>query len=115
MLSLITVPFISLIIGYELKFQRENLSLSFKVVILRNVALIILGFLINYILIDKGLGLDVIFQRALMTMFLLPPPFVIPLYMKDEDKEDKVFVSNTLALSTLFTMLSFFLMNILMK
>lgn len=115
MLSVITVPFISLIIGYELKFQKENLSLSFKVVILRNVVLIILAFLINSIIINKMLGLDVIFQKALMTMFLLPPPFVIPLYMKDEDKEDKVFISNTLALSTLFTILSFFLMNILMK
>ncbi|ACK41614.1 MULTISPECIES: AEC family transporter [Dictyoglomus] len=113
MLSVMTVPFISLIIGYELKFQKENLSLSFKVVILRNVVLIVLGFLINYIVINKMLGLDNIFQRALITMFLLPPPFIIPLYIRDEDREDKVFISNTLALSTLFTMLIFLLMNIL--
>ncbi|EIV99407.1 hypothetical protein [Thermoanaerobacter siderophilus] len=36
----------------------------------------------------------------ILEMFILPPPFIIPLYMKEDHKENKWFVSNVLAINT---------------
>lgn len=113
MLSQMTVPFILLVIGYELRFSKESISLSVKTIISRILVILIFGFLIDKIIFINFLNLDHIFQKAIITMLILPPPFIIPLYMRDEDKSDKVFISNTLAMSTIFSMLLFFFVNLL--
>ncbi|WP_161626393.1 hypothetical protein [Caldanaerobacter subterraneus] len=100
LLSLLTIPMISLIIGYEIKFKRENLKVAILTVLLRNLLLVLLGLIINNFIFMKISHLDRLFQVALMTMFILPPPFIIPLYMKDDDNENKWFVSNVLAINT---------------
>jgi hypothetical protein len=42
-----------------------------------------------------------------MTMFVLPPPFVIPLFMRELKGADRTFVVNTLSLATLVTLVAF--------
>jgi hypothetical protein len=42
---------------------------------------VVLAVAFNVIVIDGLLGLDRLFQAAVMTMAVLPPPFVIPLYL----------------------------------
>ena len=44
-------------------------------------------------------------DRAVLLMFLLPPPFVLPVFSTDETQ--RVYVSSVLSLSTLITLLGF--------
>jgi hypothetical protein len=44
-------------------------------------------------------------------MFILPAPFIIPLYMRDEDKEDAEFIASVLALNTISTLILFIFVN----
>lgn len=111
LLANITVPMIALVIGYELGFKKKNLPLAISTVILRHIILLILAFILNETLILRILHLDKVFQSALFTMFILPAPFIIPLYMRDEDKEDAEFIASVLALNTISTLILFIFVN----
>lgn len=96
----LTVPLISLLIGYELSFSRQGMLLAGKTILIRYTLLITAALLMNRYLIEGLFGLDEIYKKALLTMFLMPPPFVIAIYMKQEDQENLDYVVNTLSLST---------------
>jgi hypothetical protein len=60
------------------------------------------------VLVVQGvLGLDPLFVAAVLTMAVLPPPFVIPLYMGAEAGEEREFVADTLSLATVATLIAF--------
>ncbi len=50
-------------------------------------------------------------DRAVWLMFLLPPPFVLPVFSTDETQ--RVFVSSVLSLSTLITLLGFVILAVI--
>ncbi len=102
----LTVPLISLMIGYELSFQKQGMLMALKTVAVRKVLLFLLALLINIFFIRRYMGLGKIYEYALFTMFLLPPPFVISIYMKQEDRENLDYVNNTLSLSTIVSVVS---------
>ena len=101
----LTVPLISLMIGYELSFRRDGIILALKTVIVRKVLLFVLALMINILFIRNYMGMEKIYEYALFTMFLLPPPFVISIYMKQEDRKNLDYVNNTLSLSTVISVL----------
>jgi hypothetical protein len=49
---------------------------------------------------------------AVLTMFILLSPFIIPLYIKESDDQNRAFVVNTLSLSTL-TLFAFAIISVL--
>ncbi len=84
LLASLTVPLIVLSIGYQLKLDRKNpglLRLAVITTLIRLALSLLLATAINYLLIDRLLQLDPLFQAAVYTAFLLPPPFPIPIYM----------------------------------
>ena len=102
----VTVPLISLMIGYEIHFDKEGLSLVVKTVLIRKGLLLLSGLVICRFFIRGYMGLDKIYEYALLTMFLLPPPFVIAIYMKQDDKSDLDYVNNTLSFGTVVSVLA---------
>ena len=54
-----------------------------------------------------------IYEYAVFTMFMLPPPFVISIYMKQEDRANLSYVVNTLSLSTVVSVLAVILVSVL--
>ena len=102
----LTVPLISLMIGYELTFYKQGMLLALKTVLTRKILLFVIALGINTLFIRNFLGLNKIYEYALMTMFMLPPPFVISIYMKQEDRENLEYVNNTLSLSTVVSIIS---------
>jgi hypothetical protein len=70
--------------------------------------LIPLAFLLNRYLVQGILHLDTLFETALFTLLVLPPPFIIPLYTSPElaDKE-KEYINNTLTMHTLISIIVF--------
>jgi malate permease and related proteins len=103
----LTTPLIALIIGYEMQLQKDQLWQPFKTIGLRLLFWLPMGVAISVVLIDRLLQLDRGFQAAVMTMIILPPPFVIPLFIPEADKPNRTYVVNTLSLATVVTLFAF--------
>lgn len=99
----LVVPLILLIVGYSIQFDRQGVKSALPAVLLRLFILIPLALAMNFFFIRNWLGLEPIFEAALFTLLVLPPPFIIPLYMRAELVEERHYVNNVLALYTLFS------------
>lgn len=103
MVGSLTVPLIAITIGYGIRIKREGLLLSLKTIAVRKILLIILALGINHFIIDAILHMEAMYRYALLVMFLTPPPFVISIYMAQDDRQDADYVANTLSLDTLIS------------
>ncbi len=108
----LTVPLIALVIGYELSIKKDGILLSLQTIIIRKVLLAVLAIAVNLLIIRNVLELPKIYEYAVFTMFMLPPPFVISIYMKQEDRANLNYVVNTLSLSTVVSALAIILVSI---
>jgi predicted permease len=108
----LTVPLIALVIGYELSIKKDGILLSLQTIIIRKVLLAVLAIVVNLLIIRNVLELPKIYEYAVFTMFMLPPPFVISIYMKQEDRANLNYVVNTLSLSTVVSALAIILVSI---
>jgi len=107
LLSEMTMPLICIAIGYELKINLKGIGGPLLATVIRMVILLGMAYAINEIVIDRLLDLDNTFKIALYTMFLLPPPFVIPIYMDEKGEENKQFILNTLSISIILSLIAF--------
>lgn len=106
-------PMILLIIGYELPFDFKNFRKTIAAVFIRLVMMLSIAYLINTFILVMWLGLDEIYQAALYTMFLLPPPFIIPLSIIGEC-EHKKYVLDFISLHLIVSLIVFvILMNLI--
>ena len=105
MVGSLTVPLIAITIGYGIHIKREGLLLSLKTIAVRKILLIVLALAINHFIIDSLLHMEAMYRYALLVMFLTPPPFVISIYMAQDDRQDADYVANTLSLDTLISVL----------
>jgi hypothetical protein len=102
-----TTPLVAIAIGYELQFRSGDLSRPLRTVVVRLAIWVPFGLLTSTLVMGRLLGLDPVFQAAMLTMVLLPPPFVIPIFMRRGSEQDTNYVVNTLTLATLGTLLAY--------
>lgn len=107
MLGAVTTPLIATVIGYEVRIQRGALALPARATVLRLALWVPAGLLLIALVVNTLLGNDPLFRAAVMTMFVLPAPFVAPLYMGSAPAEERTFVVNGLSLMTLATLAAF--------
>jgi len=112
LLAGLTTPLIGLVIGYEVRLARGNLRRPLESIAIRLLIWIPAGLLLNALVIGPLFDGDRILQAAVLTMFLLPPPFVTPLFMQAAPQEDRAFVVNTLSLATLVTLVAFTVVSV---
>lgn len=99
-----TAAVILFVVGYDLEFGKAKLKLAISVVFARFVMMAALGTLVL-------LGLSAVItvseplKWAIILMFMLPPPFVLPIFGRNED--ESAFVSASLSLSTLLSLAAF--------
>lgn len=103
----LTGPVILLMIGYEIQISKANFKSSLTVVAVRLGTLIPLAVLLNTLVLDQLLNLGNNFQAAFFTLLILPPPFIIPVFMKEGLDEEKTYINNTLMLHTVASILVF--------
>jgi hypothetical protein len=113
LLGALTTPLVALIIGYELQIQSGSLWKPSLSIGMRLLFWVPLGLLLNSLILGNLLQLDSGFKAAVMTMFILPPPFVIPLFMQGAELDDRNFVVNSLTLATVVTLVAFTLISVL--
>lgn len=109
-LSLLTVPLILIVIGYSLTFDQIDWKRSFCYVVLRLGTVLTLGTIVYFLIIGVIGDVDQMFAKAFYGFILLPPPYILPLFIKENEKEVKFFSNVTV----LYTFVSFFSFVILM-
>ncbi len=115
LLGAVTTPLIGLVIGYEVRLQQGALARPAQAIALRLAFWVPVGLLLNALVIRPLFAGDLLLQAAVMTMFVLPPPFVIPLYMGRVSQEERTFVVNTLSLATLVTLVAFTVVTVVYR
>jgi len=109
MLGSLTVPLILLVIGYEINFKTSNISLPLKIIGIRLLILVPIALLVGDFVFSKSLELEPLYNVALLSVVILPPPFIIPLFFNQEDEQggEKSYVYNTLSISTVISIIAF--------
>ncbi|AEJ20359.1 AEC family transporter [Gracilinema caldarium] len=106
-----TTPLVSLVVGFGLKdLSLQNLGKSVLLIISRLVAVILVGLGITLLILPR-LGYGPLQALALMTLFILPPPFIIPVFKTNN--EDGAFISTVLSLHTLVALLLAFIIALI--
>ncbi len=106
-LSNLTIPLILIVVGYGIKLDRVGVGEAFRVVVIRLAILLPLALLIGFVLITQLLGLPQPYATAIFVLMILPPPFIIPLFMRKDATEEKRYVNNTLALYSIVSITIF--------
>jgi hypothetical protein len=109
LLGATTTPLIAVVIGYSTRLRPGALGRPARTVAVRLAVWAPLGIAFDLLIVEGVLGLDRLFGAAVMTMAILPPPFVIPLYMRSrgEDAAERDYVADTLSLATVVTLVAF--------
>ncbi len=105
-LSYLTVPLILIIVGSGIRKDKKGVGKALIVVIYRLALLVPLALLINKFFIHDFLKLDRIFETAMFSFLILPPPFIIPLFVKpDINPEEKSYLNNVLTIHALVSII----------
>jgi hypothetical protein len=109
LLGACTTPLIAIVIGYSTRLRPGALRRPARTVAVRLTAWLVLAIPFAVFIVQGVLGLDPLFAAAVLTMAVLPPPFVIPLYMgsRPEDLAERDYVADTLSLATVVTLVAF--------
>ncbi|MCR5627585.1 MAG: hypothetical protein K6F99_09705 [Lachnospiraceae bacterium] len=98
-----TAGIILITIGYDLVLNNipwgSVIKTAFSRILVMAVLRIIAGFIVNAFAPGSGL------EMALNVMFILPPPYVLPVFADDEKQRN--YVSSSLSVITLLTVVGF--------
>lgn len=106
-------PLILLIIGFTLRFNKEYTKKSIKFVTIRMIVILVVGYLIKFLIIDKLIVEDRIFNYAYFTFLILPLPFSLPIFSGKHCPEYEELINNTVILSTMLCILIFIIFILL--
>jgi malate permease and related proteins len=99
-LAALTVPLILLIVGYGIRLDRQGVREALAPVSIRLAIVLPFALLLPVSLVNSFLDGNEYSQAALFTLLILPPPFIIPLYMKPGIPDEQRYVNNVLSLYT---------------
>ena len=106
-IAALTAPLILIIVGYGIDLDRRQLSMVLRPVGVRLALIAPLALVVPWVVVGQVLDFDPIYQAAMFTLLILPPPFIIPLYMAESNDEERGYVSATLTAYTLVTVVLF--------
>ena len=107
----LTTPLVCIVVGYGLKdgfgvaHHWSGFASCVKMVAVRFLASFAIGAVVA-LLVVPALGFGKAYPLAVMTLFLLPPPFVVAVFRSKG--ADSAYVSMTLSLHTLVSMIAVF-------
>jgi predicted permease len=104
----ISIPFILIVIGYMLRFNKAYLRKSAVLTLVRYAVMLLVGYAFKFLVIDRFIRQSDIFNYAYFTFLILPAPYSLSVlldpYFADEDKEllSNVLVMNTVVCISIF-------------
>jgi predicted permease len=105
-----TAVVILFVVGYELRLSRKGLRRSLAVVLARFIIMSLLGAAVLFGF-SALMPMSDALKWAFVLMFMLPPPYVLPVFVADEN--EGAFVSTSLSLSTLLSLAAFAVIAVL--
>ncbi len=105
-LAAVIVPLILIVVGYGTRLTRSGVAQSAPLVALRFVVVLPLALLLNHFVIDGVLGLPPIVEAAVFTLLILPPPFIVPIFLPKEREHDIAYSNNVLSLYTVVSLVA---------
>ena len=100
----LTTPLICLVVGFGLKnFRLQGAGQAMRLVLLRLCTALLLGSLLAFVMVS-ALGFPKLQSVAVLFLFILPPPFVIPVFRTA--KSDAAYISGVLSLHTLVSIIA---------
>lgn len=106
-LAAVIVPLVLLIVGYGSRLSWTGVRAAFPLVASRLVVVLTLALSIGWLVFDRILGLEVIYRHALFTLMVLPPPFIVPLFIPAGRKNEAGYVNNVLSVYSLVSVAVF--------
>lgn len=106
-LAALIVPLVLLIVGFGTRLSRTGLRQALPLVVTRLVVVVGLALALNTWLIHGLLGLDQSFQAALFTLMVMPPPFIVPLFIPTSRRADAEYCNNVLSVYSLSSVVVF--------
>lgn len=103
----LTIPLILIVVGYGLRFDFDELAYAGRLILIRLVINIPAALLLNLFFVRELMGLGKGFEAALFTLLILPPPFILTLFMDHDQKQAIHKVDSTLTLHTVVTIIIF--------
>lgn len=94
---------ILLTIGYDLVLKDVPWGSVIKQLVSRVIIMLVLRIALGFMMRVIGMG-DTL-DHALNILVILPPPFVLPIFANDEDQ--RTYLSSSLSVDTLFTVVAF--------
>ncbi|TVR69283.1 MAG: hypothetical protein EA427_08610 [Spirochaetaceae bacterium] len=107
LLGNVLIPVILIIIGFGMGLSLQGIRSAATVVVTRLVVLLPLAFLVSRVVVRDMLALEPAFEAAVFTFLILPPPYIIPLFMKRDDVEERTYANNVLSVYTLVSLAIF--------
>jgi predicted permease len=101
----LTVPLILMIIGFNLKFEPALFKKGLSLIFARLAIIIAAAFLIDTFVFKMLFHFERLFSAALFTFLILPPPFILPLFVKE--KEELSYTNGVLLLYSIFSIIFF--------
>ncbi len=101
-------PMILIIIGFGLRINKKYFKQSIKLVIIRMTTMIIVGYAFKFLLIDKIIINDILFDYAFFTFLILPSPYSLPIFVGEyANDEYRDIANNTVVLNNIATIIVF--------
>ena len=97
-LAAVIVPLVLLIVGYGSRLTLRGVRQALPLVGTRMVVVVVLALLIGRLLFVGVLGLPMIYAHAVFTLMVLPPPFIVPLFIPQDRRADLEYTNNVLSL-----------------
>lgn len=100
MISNIGVPLVLMVVGYSLVFEKDNLKKIILNIVARLISVLVVGT-IMLLLIRLLVGsMDPLFNVAFFAFLILPPSYLVPIYVKNDEAE-RHFFSQTVVYYTI--------------
>lgn len=101
------IPSILIIIGYGMHLSLKGIRDAAGVVVSRLVVLLPMAFVLSRVVVRNVLRLDPAFEAAVFTFLILPPPYVVPLFMKSDAVDERTYANNVLSVYTVVSLVIF--------
>lgn len=113
MLSNIVSPLILIVIGYMMTIKAIPIKKAIGYILGRWFVVGVFGTIsLSFILFILP-HQDAFFVKAFIAFLILPPPYILPIFMKEEAKKEQSFFSDLLVYHTLTSFLGFIILLIL--
>lgn len=105
----LTTPLILIIIGYGIRLEKNYMNKALQLLVIRMSVVFAIGYIIKWLVMMPLIGeTTVLFDMAYYTFLLLPPPFMLAVFVSEySTKENAAIANNTIVLSTLVCIVLF--------